>query len=262
METLRDELRVILDDAGRVAMSYFGRVVAERKADGTPVTEADRAVEERIVEQIVRRFPGESVASEEGHVVHGVPGAPVWYVDPIDGTGAFVSQLAYWGPTVCRVVDGSLESGAFHVPRVAEHWFASVGGGAWRDGRRLWPDRDPTEVERNDVLFVPSRFHRRQPLPWAGKVRALGSSAAHLAHVASGGGLAAFVPKWELWDVGCGTLLIREAGRVVWTAEGEVVNPERVTAGLPLLAGAPNALRTLVDRWARAQAATGSAPPR
>jgi myo-inositol-1(or 4)-monophosphatase len=248
--TLRADLRAILAEAGSIASSYFGSVVPEWKADGTPVTEADRATEEHIVEQLARRFPGEAILSEEGHRVSAPPGSPCWYVDPIDGTGAFVSQLAYWGPTICRVVDGALHVGAFYVPRVREYWYAESGGGAWRDDRRLRTG-DAAAVARDDILFLPSRFHRRQPIPWPGKVRALGSSAAHLAHVAAGGVLATLIPQWELWDVGCGALLIREAGRVIWGADGEPLDPERVRPGLPLLAGAPTALRALVDGWVR-----------
>lgn len=257
---LHAALRHILEDAGALARSYFDRAsgpLHELKPDGTPVTDADRAVEERIVNALAAEFPGDSVRSEEGHVVVGRPDAPVWYVDPIDGTGAFLSRLAYWGPTLCRTVDGALQVGAFYVPRLRELWYAERGGGAFRDDVRLQA-RSVDAVLRNDVLFAPSRFHRRQPVPWPGKVRALGSSAAHLAHVAAGGGLCTVVPKWALWDVGCGALLIREVGHVIWDASGEVVEPERVQPGLPILAGAPTALRTLTgDGWASAVIGTG-----
>jgi fructose-1,6-bisphosphatase/inositol monophosphatase family enzyme len=250
--SLYGELRAILDEAGAVALRWFRRVTPEAKADGTPVTEADRAVEEAIVERLGRAFPGEAVLSEEGHHIDAPAGAPAWYVDPIDGTGAFVSQLAYWGPTLCRVVDGKLQVGAFLAPRLGEFWYAQDGGGAWRDGQRLLPRPSPDAIGRNDVLFAPSRFHRRQPVPWPGKVRALGSSAAHLAHVAAGGGLVTVIPQWALWDVGCGVLLLREAGGVIWDSTGQAVEPERVPQDLPLLAGEPRALRTLVeDGWAR-----------
>jgi len=251
--SLRDEVESTLTEAGSLAMSYFGRVERESKADGTPVTEADRHIEEVIVERIVRSFPGDGVRSEEGTRVEGRPGAPMWYVDPIDGTGAFLSKLAYWGPTVCRVVDGVLQVGGFYVPRVGETWYAERNGGAYRDGVRLDTAPDCERVRADSVLFVPSKFHRRQPVPWTGKIRALGSSAAHLAHVAAGGGLATVVPSWSLWDVGCGTLLLREVGRVIWDAAGAPTEPESVAADLPLLAGAPTALRSLTaDGWARA----------
>lgn len=249
--SLRDEVEHMLAEAGALAMSYFGRVERESKPDGTPVTEADRAVEEVLVERIVREFPGDGVRSEEGTRVEGRPGAPEWFVDPIDGTGAFLSQLAYWGPTVCRVVDGVLDVGGFFVPRVGESWFAGRGQGAYRDGQRLTTPSDCDRIRPDSVLFVPSKFHRRQPAPWPGKIRALGSSAAHLAHVAAGGGLATLIPSWSLWDVGCGTLLIREVGRVIWDATGAPVAPESVGTDLPLLAGAPTALRSLTaDAWA------------
>ena len=249
--SLRAEVAHLLERAGEVALSWFRRAAPERKADGTAVTAADRAVEEVLVEGLARSFPGEGVVSEEGGRVDPRPGAPTWYVDPIDGTSGFVAQLAYWGPTICRVVDGGLQVGGFYVPRLREHWYAEVGGGAWRDEDRLLAP-DPGRVGREDLLFVPSRFHLWPPAPWPGKVRALGSGAAHLCHVAAGNGLVAFVPQWSLWDVGCGALLIRESGRVIWDGSGAVVAPEAVSPGLPFLAGAPTALRTLVGEggWA------------
>lgn len=253
-ESMRGELRAILTDAGSRALSYFGRVRRESKPDGTPVTEADRAVEEQLVEALARAFPGERIFSEEGHRVEAPAGSPEWYVDPIDGTGAFLSGLAYWGPTICRVVDGKLQVGALYVPRLGEWWYAERGEGAYRDDARL-PELGGTEGEalrRDSILFVPSRFHRHQPVPWPGKIRALGSSAAHMAHVAAGGGLATVVPKWSLWDVGCGTLLIREVGCVIWDVAGAPIDPESVEPDLPLLVGAPRALRRLTeDGWAQ-----------
>ncbi|MEZ4234893.1 MAG: inositol monophosphatase [Myxococcota bacterium] len=249
--TLRDEVRATLLEAGARALAYLGRAERESKPDGTPVTDADRAVEEIIVERLARAFPGESIRAEEGHHVEGPPGAPVWYVDPIDGTGAFLSELAYWGPTVCRVVDGALQAGGFYVPRLGELWYAERGGGAWRDGRRLPVLPDVPGIRNDAVLFVPSKFHRKQPVPWPGKIRALGTGAAHLAHVASGGGLATVIPRWQVWDVGCGALLIGEVGRVIWDATGAVVDPVRVPPSTPLLAGAPSALRSLTAQgWA------------
>lgn len=247
---LNDELRTLLTEAGAVALRHFRRVAVESKADGTPVTEADRAVEAHLVEGLARRFPGDAIRSEEGHLVEGRAGAATWHVDPIDGTGGFVAGLTDWGPTVCRVEGGRLTLGAFYVPRLGEWWYAEDGGGAWRGDERL-ARRDERDLRRDDLLFVPSRFHRRGPIPWPGKVRALGSSAAHLCHVAAGGALAAIVPKWNLWDVGAGTVLVREVGLQVWGADGAPMDPERVTEGLPLVAGAPNAMRSLFeDGWA------------
>lgn len=259
MHALRAELSALLTDAGALALDYVGRSRVEIKSDGSPVTDADRAVEELIVERLTRAFPDDGIVSEEGCRIEGRSGA-VWHVDPIDGTSSYLRRMADWGPTVCRVTRGRLEVGGYYAPRLREHWFAGLGYGAWRDGVRF-SAREPREVTPEDVVFAPSRFHRAPNTPWPGKVRALGSTAAHLAYVAADAGLATIIPKWNLWDVGCGVLLVREAGRVIWGPAGETVEPESVAPESsiapvfqhpPLLVGSPAALRLfLAGDWAR-----------
>jgi len=218
------------------------------KSDGSLVTAADRELEAFLTEALSREFPGTGIVGEEGA---NVEGADRWHIDPIDGTTAFVQRLAHWGPTICLVQDGRLEVGAFYMPRLDEFWFAQRGGGAWLDDTRL-SSPDPGRVERQDALFAPSNFHRRSPVPWPGKIRALGSSAAHLALVAAGSGLLTVIPKWELWDIGCGVLLMEEAGRRVCDAVGEGVEVTTCRTGLPILAGASTALNLLTaDGWAK-----------
>ncbi len=242
-------LEQLLERAGALALSHFHHSPPQLKPDGSIVTEADRACEALLVEAIQAAFPADGIEAEEGSLVTPREGGATWLIDPIDGTSAFVGGLAYWGPTVSRVRDGVLEVGAFYVPRLGEHWYAQRGGGAWRGRERLWlPDAAPTP---RSILFAPSRFHRAGVVPWPGKIRVLGSSAAHLALVAAGGGVATVIPRWFLWDVGCGVLLIREAGGVIWNPDGETLAPERCAPGLPFLAGAPTALGALTDGgWA------------
>jgi len=231
-------------------MRYFGEVASEHKRDGSLVTAADRDVETMLVDELERLFPEDGIVAEEGARRDARSGGGTWHVDPIDGTSAFVGGLSYWGPTVCRVREGELDVGAFYVPRVDEFWFASSGGGAWRNGERLRRERG-SPVGRESILFAPSRFHLAGPVPWPGKVRALGAGAAHLALVAGGSGDLAVMPSWALWDVGCGILLVREAGLVIRDASGAPVVPEAVRPGTPFLAGTEAAVQELVaDGWA------------
>lgn len=243
----RSMLIDLLTRAGTTASKWFGDADPRKKADGTQVTDADRAAEEVIVEGLVRACPGMAILGEEGAKVEGSDGA--WYVDPIDGTSAFVEGLAYWGPTVCLVRDGRLEVGAFHLPRIGETWYAARGVGAFRDDKRLHPP-EPEIIGRNDSLYLPSRFHVRMPIPWPGKVRALGSTAAHLAHVASGGAIATIVARWALWDIGCGWLLVKEAGRAAVDLTGAPFDPME-HADQPFAAGARVALDQLLPLPAR-----------
>lgn len=229
--------------AGEIALAFVHTAPPDVKADGSEVTEADRRCEEAIVESLARAYPRCGVVSEEGALVEGSDGT--WYVDPIDGTSAFVEGLAHWGPTVCLVRDGRLEVGAFWMPRLGELWYAAHGHGAWRDEHRLRPAPLPS-LGRNDSLYLPSRFHRALPIAWPGKVRALGCTAAHLAHVASGGAAATVVAGWAMWDVGCGVLLTTEAGRIVVDLTGAPFAPMELR-GPAFLAGDPLAVRHLVE---------------
>jgi len=237
----------LLREAGRAALRTFRDTTPRNKADGSLVTDADGAAEAIIVEGLARECPRMGIVGEEGTRMSG--GEGTWYVDPIDGTGAFVEGLAYWGPTLCLVREGRIEVGAFHLPRLGETWYAARGLGAFRDHKRLRPT-NPEQIRRNDSLYLPSRFHRRSPISWPGKVRALGSTAAHLAHTASGGAAATVVLRWSLWDVGCGILLVREANRDLVDLTGGPFDPMD-QPGRPFLAGAPAALRLLGEAAAR-----------
>lgn len=243
----RCALERILREAGEVALAAFRRESGWLKADGTQVSDADLRVEALLVQRLREAFPGTAVRSEEGTRVEGGDGT--WYVDPIDGTSAYLDGLAHWGPTVCLVREGRVELGALWLPRLGDMYYARRGHGAWRGAARL-RGRAVDTVGRHGSLFAPSRFHRRVPLSWPGKVRALGSSAAHLALVAEGVGLATIVPDWKLWDVGAGVLMIEEAGLEVRDPLGQRLDLVSARPGLPFLAGARTALDLLsADGW-------------
>jgi len=154
---------------------------------------------------------------------------------------------------VCLVEGGELTVGAFWLPRLNEFWYAESGVGAFKNGRRL-PQCGNQSRSYDQVLLLPSRFHRVGPLDWPGKVRVLGSSAAHLALVAAGGAVATIIPRWCLWDVGCGILLARETGHLVRTLDGHELSVVE-QQGLPFMVGASNALQYLLaeDRLERVQ---------
>lgn len=241
-DPLAVELHRILKLAGDAALAQSGGGIRV-KADGSRVSDADLAAQDVIVAGLQRAFPEDGILSEEG--ANERPDARcVWHVDPIDGTHAFLEGFAHWGPTVCRVVDGRLHAGAFWQPRLSEFWFAARGSGAWRNGERLRPVDVP--VDGDSVLLLPSRAHRAPALPWRGRTRGLGCTAAHLALVAGGGVAAAIVPTWQLWDVGCGVLLVEEAGRTVRHLSGGAFDPME-ERDAPFFAAAPGVVGQLVS---------------
>jgi myo-inositol-1(or 4)-monophosphatase len=248
-EALDHALRV----AGDAAMARFRSTTVRRKVDGSEVTDADLAAEEALVGALLEAFPGDGVRSEEGTIVEPAPGAGTWWVDPIDGTSAFVEGLAFWGPSAGRVpaahtgdgrADGRGALGGFRVPRLDETYLGFEGGGAWRDGVRL-PSAPPRSARRA-VLLLPSGAHHVGPLPWPGKTRALGATAAHLALVAAGAADATVVGRWAPWDVAGGLVLAKEAGRAVVDLSGRPVDPMDHEPA-PFLVGAPETLPHLLS---------------
>ena len=251
LDHAREVLQRLLIEAGSRARTQQRTAEITIKDDGSPVTAADAALDAWLAEELPNAFPGVGVIGEEGASEPQDEGAGVFYVDPIDGTQSYIDGLPYWGPTVTLVRDGRVVLGAFYAPVLNEFWFAAAGVGAWREGRSLAGAVGAGNARwepNKQVLFVPSRFHRGPRVPWAGKIRSFGSTAAHLALVAAGAGVAAVVPRWELWDVGCGVALIREAGGVICGLDGAPVDVVNDPRGLPFVAGASSAVSTLVEQ--------------
>jgi myo-inositol-1(or 4)-monophosphatase len=255
LDDVERRLRPVLEAAGAAALARFRHPRVQVKADGSKVTDADLAAQDALLEGLSRAFPGEAIRSEEDASTdpHGSDRGVVWWVDPLDGTGAFTEGLAYWGPTASRFRDGVPDVGGFWVPRVREWWFAGQDGGAWRDGERLWPG-DASPDDANAIVLLPSHAHRVGPIGWRGRMRGLGSAAAHLALVAAGGAAATVLPTWQPWDIGCGLLLVREAGRTVVDLSGRPTDP-MMARSQPFLAAAPGvvpeltaAIRTALTR--------------
>jgi fructose-1,6-bisphosphatase/inositol monophosphatase family enzyme len=101
-----------------VALRYFGRPDRLRlrpKADRSPVTAADHALEERLRRAIARRCPGETIIGEE-FGASGRDGQTYWTIDPIDGTRAFSRGLPSWGILVGRVERGRPALGVCDFP--------------------------------------------------------------------------------------------------------------------------------------------------
>jgi myo-inositol-1(or 4)-monophosphatase len=255
--------------AGATAMRSFRSARSHLKADGSEVSEADLAAERVLVEALSEIDPTASIRSEEGALRDADPDR-TWFVDPLDGTSAYLDGLAHWGPTICLVEQGRLVRGGLYLPRLDELWLAERGGGAWLVSGRSSPVRlapaDPGPVGKHHSVAVPSRFHRVSGIDWPGKLRALGSSAFHLAHVAAGFGcrpdggggcVAAVIARWDVWDIGAGVLLVEEAGRQIAALDGTPFDPlTRVNE--PFLAGTPDAIRRLA---ATLPAARATKPP-
>ena len=94
-----------------------------------PVTEADRAIEELLRAGITAMLPGDAVVGEENGRTGPADAERTWYLDPIDGTKAFLTGMTGWGTLVGVVSGGRAVAGWMDQPVLGET-FSAVGGRA------------------------------------------------------------------------------------------------------------------------------------
>lgn len=112
----------LADVTDAMAMSWFRKPLdVERKADLSPVTQADRAIEAVMRDRIAQRFPTHGILGEEYEDAR-LDATHVWVLDPIDGTKSFVSGMPTFGTLIACVSDGAPELGVISIPPTRERW--------------------------------------------------------------------------------------------------------------------------------------------
>jgi histidinol-phosphatase len=141
-----DDLNLAFDTAHRaaeLALEHFAAgVSATLKADGSPVTEADRAVERLLRESLSATRPDDAILGEE----LGQLGASdrVWILDPIDGTAFFSRGDPNWRIHIALQVRGTTEVALVTSPALRQCWWATRGGGSFESS---WP-REESKTRR------------------------------------------------------------------------------------------------------------------
>jgi histidinol-phosphatase len=134
MPAYDDDLRlahVLADAADAQTMARFKAqdLRVETKPDLTPVTDADRNVEEAIRSTLSRVRPRDAVTGEEfGAAGHG---PRRWIVDPIDGTKNFVRGVPVWATLIALMDGDDVVAGLVSAPSLHRRWWAALGSGAY-----------------------------------------------------------------------------------------------------------------------------------
>ncbi len=219
-----------------------------------PVTEVDRAVEDLLLSEIARRWPGSHILAEESGVTQGDP-AHQWYVDPLDGTVNYAHHIPIFSVSIAYAWRGEVRLGVVYDPMRDELFTAERGGGARLNGKPIHVSQASELRESLLVTGFPydawdspqdnfANFVKLAKLTQG--VRRLGSAALDLCYVATG----RFDGFWELslkpWDVAAGGLIAEEAGARVTNLRGDpdyLSPPQSIVAAAPALH--PKILREL-----------------
>lgn len=123
--------------AGVIMRQYFdGGQEQEWKADGTPVTIADTAINRLVIERLREVFPEDGVVGEEESTAEYGMGRR-WLCDPIDGTKAYTWGVATAMFSLGLVIDGVPVVGVAYNPFIDTLYVASKDGGAYCNGQRV-----------------------------------------------------------------------------------------------------------------------------
>lgn len=209
--------------AGAAAMSYFGPkgISARRKADLTPVTDADIAAEKAALEVIRAAFPTHAYWGEESGrsaPASDVPGQPTWVIDPIDGTKQFMRGIPFFATLIALTWNGQPVAGVSFAPALGEMLVAARGMGATFNGQ---PTHVSSMEEMRDSYVAFGHVIVGGNVAYADAIRTIEQTVLgcrgygdfygyHL--VARGLADAMLEPQVAPWDVAPLKLIVEEAG--------------------------------------------------
>jgi histidinol-phosphatase len=216
LESLLRVARNAARAAGRRTMELFGRRIRpETKADGSPVTPADRASENELRRLIRKAFPDHTIVGEEGGTSTGNPRVR-WILDPIDGTKSFIHGVPLYSVLVAVEVDRRPSVGVIHLPALNETVDAALGLGCRWNGKVAHVS---TTARLGDATIVTSSvralerggvpFHR---LATATRTQRSWGDGYGFALVATGRADAMIDSGLKVWDIAPMLPILEEAG--------------------------------------------------
>ena len=226
MPAYHDDLRlghVLADTADSITTSRFKALDlrVDTKPDLSPVSDADRGVEQAIRGTLSRARPRDAVLGEEFGLSGG--GWRRWIIDPIDGTKNYVRGVPVWATLIALMEDNQIVVGVVSAPALNRRWWAAVGTGTYT-GRSL---SSATRCHVSDVATLEDASLSYSSLAgWddrgqlgalieltrsCWRTRAYGDFWSYML-VAEGAIDIAAEPDVSLWDLAAPALIVEEAG--------------------------------------------------
>ena len=251
---LEDAAAIVRETGRTIVLPAFARGArAERKADGSVVTEADRRSQEALRTRLARLLPEAAFLGEEDAPRH-LPGGLVWCADPLDGTGNFAAGFPCFAIALALLADGAPVLGIVFDPVRDELFAAARGAPATCNGT---PIRAAAPAASGDAIgfcdFKRLDGARAQAMLAAQRrlrsLRNLGSCALEWAWLAAGRAHFIVHGGQALWDFAAGSLLAARAGAVASDLAGDALWPARSPGKRSVLAAASPALHERLAGW-------------
>ena len=202
---------------GKQLMQDFGRVKADRKADGSLVTKADKWADNQIRDAIAAQFPSHGILSEENVTVF-PDNEWCWIVDPLDGTTNFTRGIPIWCISLGLLYKGTPVFGYVYAPPTNEAFYGywegdsglSLPKGAFCNDRPIQTSKD--DVSKNHFFNLCSRSTSVMNPDFPCKIRMLGVASYNFLTVATGAVLGAVEATPKVWDIAGAWVILQAAG--------------------------------------------------
>lgn len=164
------EIRKIVLKAGEAILQVYhsAEIEQERKADNSPVTEADLKADAIIYEGLRALFPSQKIVTEERKDSHNIQDESFFLVDPLDGTKEFIKRRGEFTVNIAWVHRGIPEFGMVYAP-VLERLFYTKSAKAYEEIAPFSQTQigeiqniETAQSENNALRIVASQSHRGQ----------------------------------------------------------------------------------------------------
>jgi myo-inositol-1(or 4)-monophosphatase len=237
----------------------------ENKDKNDFVTEIDRTAEDTIIDILKQAYPTHSFLGEESgkHSATKVEPKSVnksdvsyeWIIDPLDGTTNYLYGIPHYAVSIALKRNGKLEQAVIYDPMKDDLFYASRGGGAFLNKRRMRVSKRlslsnallttgvPYRPDQAGIIDTYFKTMKVMMVDTAG-IRRPGSASLDLAYVAAG----RYDGFWEFglneWDIAAGVLLVQEAGGLIGDLKGGNTHLETGN----IVAASPKVFKDMITR--------------
>ena len=230
MEKLKSLVRVA---AHEILLKDFGHSEFEYKDDGSMITPADLAMQDRLVCELKQHWPqydilGEEMTDAEQQAVIS-KGDGYWCIDPLDGTSNYAAGLPFFAVSIALIIDEQQHLGLIFDPVRDEMYTAIKGQGAYLNGQLIDPQymrftEDKPVVAEIDLKRLPEELAVKLVTESIfASQRNIGSSALDWCWMAAGRFDIYLHGGQKMWDFAAGSLIFAEAGGRSISLDNEAV---------------------------------------
>lgn len=244
MNALVTEIEKVVREASAIIMEAkrTEEMVSSKEGHANFVTTYDKAVQDYLKKNLLALLPEAVFVGEEEDMHMSVGKGYAFIVDPIDGTTNFIRNMKASCISVGLLQDGAQYIGVIYNPYLDEMFSAEKGCGAFLNGEQIHVSNAP--LSEGIIIFGTAPYYEelcKKSFEMAYElckkgldVRRSGSAAIDLCNIACGRAELFFELRLSPWDYAAGSLIVREAGGKVVTAEGGEItfdSPCSIVAG-------------------------------